>query len=213
MDMRTGQSVATDSITLHGEPFPVIPPDRPHKHLGVRMALNGDFSAEKEHVNKEMRQRLEALAEDRVLSRREKEVVIRTAVCSVFCYSAGLVNWTRTELDSISRMWTRAYKQAWTLPSCMDSSPIIVDQSVGGRGCPSAVNLWTRAVLEVIEQCVSLPGEISRIVTHHLQQQCTAHGCYTLNQLQLLLRVTSKAESVLELFLLRLDELGLEGGL
>ena len=92
MDMRSGQSIATDSITLHGEPFPVIPPDRPHKHLGVRMALNGDFSAEKEHVNKEMRQRLEALAEDRVLSRREKEVVIRTAVCPVFCYSAGLVN-------------------------------------------------------------------------------------------------------------------------
>ncbi len=55
MDMKTGQSIATDSITLHGEPFPVIPTDRPHKHLGVRMALNGDFSAEKERVNKEMR--------------------------------------------------------------------------------------------------------------------------------------------------------------
>ena len=69
------------------------------------MALNGDFSAEKEHVCQEMRQRLEALAEDRVLSRKEKEVIIRTAVCSVFCYSAGLVNWTRPELDSISRLW------------------------------------------------------------------------------------------------------------
>ena len=33
---------------------------------------------------------------------------------------------------------------------------------------------------------------------------------YTLNQLQLLLWVTKKAESVLELFLLRLDEQGLE---
>ena len=210
MDMKTGQSVATDSITLHGAPFPVIPPDQPHKHLGVRMALNGDFSAEKEHVCREMQKRLTALAEDRVLSRKEKEVVIRTAVCSVFCYSAGHVNWTRTELDSISRMWTRAYKQAWSLPGCMDSSPIIVDQSVGGRGCPLAVDLWTRAVLEVLEQCVSLPGEISQIVTHHLKQQCIAHGCYTLNQLQLLLRVTSKAKSVLELFLSRLDEQGLE---
>ncbi len=128
----------------------------------------------------------------------------------MFCYSAGLVNWPRTELNSISRMCTRAYKQAWTLPGCLNSSPIIVDQSVGGRGCPLAVNLWTRAVLEVIEQCVSLPGEISRIVTHHLQQQCTVHCCYTLNQLQLLLQVTKKAESVLELFLWRLDEQGLE---
>ena len=95
MDMKTGQSVATDSITLHGEPFPVNSPDQPHKHLGVQMALNGDFSAEKEHVCREMWQRLRALAEDQVLSRKVKEVVISTAVCSVFCYSAGLVNWTR----------------------------------------------------------------------------------------------------------------------
>jgi hypothetical protein len=33
MNMKTGQSVATDSITLHGEPFPVIPPDQQRKHL------------------------------------------------------------------------------------------------------------------------------------------------------------------------------------
>ncbi len=124
------------------------------------MALNGDFSAEKEHVRREMRQRLEALAEDRVLSRNEKEVEIRTAVCSVFCFSAGLVNWTRTELESISRMWTRAYKQAWALPGCMDSSPILLDQSVGGRGYPSAISLWTRALLEVIERLeISRPWE------------------------------------------------------
>ncbi len=111
MDMKTGQNVATDRVTLHGEHFPVIPPDQQHKHLGVQMALNGDFSADKEHVCRKMRQQLEAQAEDQVPSRKEKEVAIRTAVCSVLCYSAGLVNWTRTELESISGMWTRAYKQ------------------------------------------------------------------------------------------------------
>ncbi len=33
----------------------------------------------------------------------------------------------------------------------------------GGRGCASAVDLWTREVYEVLEQCVGLPGEISQI--------------------------------------------------
>jgi hypothetical protein len=47
MDMRTGQQIATGSVTHHGEPFPVIPPGKSHKHLGLRVALNGDFSAEK----------------------------------------------------------------------------------------------------------------------------------------------------------------------
>ena len=70
-------------------------PNQSHKHLGLRMAMNSYFSAEKEHVRTEMKQWLEALAEDRVLSRREKELVIETAVCSVFCYSAGLIDWTR----------------------------------------------------------------------------------------------------------------------
>ena len=210
MDMRTGQQVATDSVTHHGEPFPVIPPGKSHKHLGLRVALNGDFSAEKQHVRAEMQQRLAALAEDRVLSRAEKEIVIKTAVCSVFRYSAGFVNWTKTELDSISKMWIRAYKQAWTLPGSIDSSPVILDKVDGGRGCPSAADMWTREVYDTIEQCVSVPGEISRITTHYLQQQCVAHGCKALNQFQLLLRVQGNAETVLERFLLRLDEQGLE---
>jgi hypothetical protein len=38
MDMRNGQRVATDSITLRGQPFPDILPNQSHKHLGLRMA-------------------------------------------------------------------------------------------------------------------------------------------------------------------------------
>jgi hypothetical protein len=124
IDMRTGQRVATDSVTLCGEPFPVILPNQSHKHLGVRIALNGDFSDEKQHVCTEMQTPLKALAEDRALSRAEKEITIKTAVCSVFRYSAGFIDWTRTELNNISKMWTRVYKQAWGLPSSMDSSPL-----------------------------------------------------------------------------------------
>jgi hypothetical protein len=48
------------------------------------MALDGNFLAEKEHVRTDMKQRLAALAEDRVLTQKEKERVITTAVCSVF---------------------------------------------------------------------------------------------------------------------------------
>ena len=84
----------------------------------------------------------------------------KTAVCSVFRYSAGFVDWTRTELDDISKVWVRAYKQAWTLSGSIDSSPMMLCVEDGGRGCPSAVDLWTCEVYEVLEQCVGLPGEI-----------------------------------------------------
>jgi hypothetical protein len=40
--------------------------------------------------------------------------------------------------------------------------------------------------------------------------KCMRHGCYALNQFQLLLPVRGNADTVLERFLLRLDEQGLE---
>jgi hypothetical protein len=78
-----------------------------------------------------MRQRLTALKEDRVLSRREREQIIVVSVCFLFRYSAGLVDWTKTELNSISKMWAQVYKHAWGFSKGMDGSPTILDQSVG----------------------------------------------------------------------------------
>jgi hypothetical protein len=206
----TGIQVATDSITLNGQSFTTLPPDKPYKYLGVRATISGDLSAEKEYILDEMKQRLAALSEDRVLSRKDKEQIIVTAVCSVFRYSAGLVNWSRTELDSISKTWTRAYKTAWGFSRGTDGSPFILDQCAGGRGCPSATKMWAREILDMYEQCLTLPGEISQMVVQYLRQQCTSHGCHTLNQLQYLLQISENTETVLELFLLRLNEQGLE---
>ena len=139
------------------------------------MAIDGNFLAEKEHVHSDMEQRLNALAEDRVLTQKEKERVIITgftAVCSVFSYSAGFVDWTKADLDRISKMWTWVYKQAWTISSSTDSSPFILGRPDGDRGCPLVSTMWTREALEVIEQCVSLPGETSQIVRPYIRQQC-----------------------------------------
>jgi hypothetical protein len=54
---------------------------------------------------------------------------------------------------------------------------MILDVADGGRGCPSAVVLWTREVYEVIEQCVSLPGKISQITTREGAAAPTARRC------------------------------------
>ncbi len=210
VDMKTGKSIATDSITLNGEPFAALSPDEPIKHLGVRMTTLGDFSAEKEHVQKEMQQRLVALKEDRVLSRPEKELVIVTAVCSVFRYSAGLVNWNKTELDNITKSWVSAFKHAWSLPPGSDGSPMILAKSDAGRECPNAADICTAEVLDTLEQCLCLPGEISQIVRQYLYLQCIANGCHALNQFQAVIRVRGTADSPLELFLQRLNSQGLE---
>lgn len=211
IDFATGQMVATDNVKLNGAAFPVQPPHKALKQLGVRIAMTNDFSEEKAYVIEEMRKRLSALRLDRVLSPTLKELAIKIGVISVFRYSAGVVPWTKTELEQISKLWLAAFKQAWTFSPKLDTSPISLDREDGGRECPSATEEWIRAVLDLWEQCISLPSEISQIVTRHLEQTCLDHGCYALNQLQCLLRVGGGhcAVSVVERLLLTLDEQGL----
>jgi len=208
----SGQALPTDSITLEGKPFPVLQPTEPHKHLGVRMTLTGDFTAEKNHVKEEMQSRLASLKEDEVLSSPLKELAVQVGVTSFFRYSAGVVPWTSTELDHITNMWIRAYKQAWFRKGArsMDSSPIVLARNDGGRACPSAQEICMHEVLATLDQCMTLPGEISCIVLHSLQQECHAYGCSALNQLQLLLRIADYVDpdSLLCQLLLRLDEKG-----
>ena len=76
--------------------------------------MTDDFSEEKAYVLEEMKQRLSALRLDSVLSPVLKELAIKIGVVPVFRYSAGVVPWTKTELDQISQMWLAAFKQAWT---------------------------------------------------------------------------------------------------
>jgi hypothetical protein len=210
INFATGKRIATDSIKLNGFVFPALDPKEAHKQLGVRVALNGDFSEEKTHVMQEMQHRLSALKIDNVLSPMLRELGIKIGVIPVFRYSAGVVPWSKAELEQISKLWMASYKQAWSFSSNMDGTPIVLNREDGGRECPSAVEEWTRAVLDLWDKCISLPGEISRIVTHNLHQCCLDHGCHALNQLQCLLRVSScKAESTTERLLLRLDEQGI----
>jgi hypothetical protein len=93
VDMRTG-CPPTDSVMRHGVSFPVILPDQPYQHLGVRVTVMGDFSAEKQHALGDVTKTSEALREDRLIARAEREQVIVTAVRSesIFNCSAGIVD-------------------------------------------------------------------------------------------------------------------------
>ena len=157
IDFSNSQPIATDSITLNGSPFSPLPPDEAHKHLGVRMTMTGNFQAEKNHVRQEMQRRLDSLSCDEVLSPSLKELAIKVGVVSIFRYSAGLVPWTRLELNSISKMWSSGYKQAWYSRAARssDATPMILSAGDGGRGSPSACEVWIRDVIDLYDQCLT----------------------------------------------------------
>jgi hypothetical protein len=211
IDLSTGKTVATDSITLNGASFTQLPPDPAHKHLGVRMTMTGCFQAEDKHVREEVQRRLDSLRGDEVLSPSLKELAIKAGAVSIFCYSVGLVPWTRPEMDGISKMWSTGYKQAWYKKAARgaDATPMILSGGDGGRSCSSACEVWIRSdmnVLDMYDQCLSMPGEIFQLCSYFLHQTCLSHDCWTLNQLQKILRISGRVDPgpVTELLMLRL---------
>ena len=214
IDHSTGLIIPTESITVNGVPFSVLSPSEAHKHLGVRITLTGDFGAEKAHVKSEMQRRLDELLKDEVLPPPLKELATTIGVTSIFRYSAGVVPWTKSELDEVTNMWIKAYKQVWFKAAArsMDSSPIVLAHDDGGRECPSACEIYVREGLDTLDQCMTLPGEIAQFILCRLRQECHTHGCVALTQLQSLLRISGSADanSSLHQLLLRLDEQGLQ---
>jgi hypothetical protein len=118
------------------------------------MTMLGDFSAEKEHVLKVMDQRFALLKEDRTVSRLEIEQIIFTRMCSVFRYSASRVDWSTTKFDVITQSWIKAYEHTWSLPKYWVTSGQKKTED------EDALQQLTAEVLDMLEQCISLPGEI-----------------------------------------------------
>ena len=108
VDFATEEMIATDNIRLDGQVFHAIDANQAHKVLGVRISLTGDFTAEKQHVLTTMQVRLQALREDRMLTPILKELAIKIGVVPIFRYSAGVVPWSKTELERINTMWLAA---------------------------------------------------------------------------------------------------------
>ena len=179
------------------------------------MTVLGDFHAEKVHVREEMNRRIDSLLSDLILTPSMKEYAFKTSIVSVFRYSAGLVPWSMNELLEINAMWSRAYTRFWWRRNSareIDASPVLVASTEGGLDCPSAIEEWTQEVLTLYEQYLFLPGKVGQIIRHHLYQACLDHGLTALSQLQQVLCLNGQAhsDSVVELFLWRLYEHGLE---
>ena len=57
-------------------------------------------------------------------------------------------------------MWSTGYKQAWYKKAVrsVDATPMILSDDDAGRGCPFAIDVWARDVLDLYDQCMGLPG-------------------------------------------------------
>jgi hypothetical protein len=71
-------------------------------------------------------------------------------------------------------------------------SPILLDKKDRGQGCPSAADMCTAEVLDMLKQCLSLQNKISQIIKQYLYIQCTNNGCSAINRLQKLISIKGR---------------------
>ena len=88
------------------------------------MTMTLDHSFEKACVLHETRSRVAAMAQAKFLNPSQREAAVTLAITSVFRYSAGLIPWTTSELETLHRLacgskatGERGTCQSLTLPS------------------------------------------------------------------------------------------------
>ena len=201
------------TVTYRGQPLPQHAIEKPFRYLGVLVTLTLDYKFEKARVMRKTRLRLEALSKAQLLSYGMRETAVKLGVVSVFRYSAGLVPWTSTELDDLTTQWVGGFRGAWHMPT-VDTSLFRLSPRHGGRGCPTAHEVWILEAMSLILQCLHKRGVIAQLMVDDLQQACVHRGCLSLYQLQRFLRLvpTRGLKSWVEKLMSKLDSLGLDVG-
>ena len=82
----------------------------------------------------------------------------------------------------------------------------------GGRGCPTAHEVWILEAMSLISQGLHKRGVIAQLMVDDLQQACVHRGCLSLYQLQRFLQLvpTRGLKSWVEKLMSKLDSLGLD---
>ena len=96
----------------------------------------------------------------------------------------------------------------------VDTSLFRLSPRHGGRGCPTAHEVWILEAMSLISQCLHKRGVIAQLMVDDLQWACVHRGCLSLYQLQRFLRLvpTRGLKSWVEKLMSKLDSLGLDVG-
>ena len=71
-----------------------------------------------------------------------------------FRFSAALIEWLQSELESLQKIWVQAYRNAWDVPWSSANSLYTFPTAEGGHECPLLSGVLTQALLQHVDQCM-----------------------------------------------------------
>ena len=187
-DFSTGSTPETDAIRYHDKPFTKLAPHQPFKYLGIRMTLTQDWRFEKQYIWRETLTRLTCLREAKIRP-EQGELALQSGISSVFRYSAGIVPWTTTELEKLTRLWAGGLKTAWRFTPGMTNSVPGLPRAEAGRQAPNAHEIYLHATITTWRSQHELPDDLRTLTEQAVTRDLRRFGVHTLAELRATLRV------------------------
>ena len=100
-----------------------------------------------------------------------------------FRFSAALIEWSQSELESLQKIWVQAYKNAWHVPWSSANSLYTFPTAEGGHECPLPSGVLTQALLQHVDQCMRHEDVVKKIMLAQLARTLAEWHCNSFTDL------------------------------
>jgi hypothetical protein len=133
LHLQRGKAVVMDDLQVPGGTIKALHPDQTYKYLGMLESADIDHAAMKEKITKEYVRRLRKILASR-LNGGNKIKAINSYAVPLVTYSAGIIEWTKAELQQMDRKTRKHLTMYGTLHPKADVDRLYVQRYAGGRG-------------------------------------------------------------------------------
>ncbi|XP_044760262.1 uncharacterized protein LOC123317718 [Coccinella septempunctata] len=151
-------------VLIDGQVIPALGAEERYKYLGVQETYEIRQRENKEEVERELFTRIKKVLNTQ-LSAKNKMTAINTWAIPAFIYTAGVLTWSRTDLERLNRRTRTTLTQYGLLHPNSAIERLYIPRRESGRGLSSLENVYLK--------------EESRIKTFFLQSNLPVHQWVT----------------------------------
>ena len=153
------------------------------RFLGLHGDMYGDNSKQVSMVYRQTAEVLAFLSTSN-LTTQQNLCLLGRSIPSFLRFSAGQIAWSERDLHTLSKMWLRAYKLAWSLPTSTASCIFSLPAEHGGLQVTLPLEVLTQTLWTHLERCMQYNDGTRRLAECEYQEAMSKYHCLDLGELQ-----------------------------
>ena len=181
-DRKRRESMPAPDLRINGERVKTLDINDTCRYLGYWGTGNGDMSVTREVVRGKARVARDLIKSHPLTPELSAELFAQKGV-GAFRFSAALIEWSQSELESLQKIWVQAYKNAWHVPWSSANSLYTFSTAEGGHERPLPSGVLTQALLQHVDQCTRHDDVVKKIMLVQLARTLTEWHCNSFTDL------------------------------